>query len=102
MSHYIVLHTPIGSPEETAAALSDEKVARFAQANASGQFPAQCLKTWNPMPHGRSEYMFCLWEGDSPEDVRSSIEEAGLSQILTADIMQVSEIDWFQLTREAT
>jgi len=102
MSHYIMLHTPIGSPEETAAALNQEMIERFAQANATDQFPAKCLKTWNPMPHGRTEYMFCLWESSSIEDVRSSISKAGLDKVLTSDIMQVSETDWFQLTRETS
>lgn len=102
MSHYIVLHTPIGSPEQTTAALGPATISQFAEANATGLFPAKCLKTWNPMPHGRTEYMFCLWEGSSMEDVQSSISESGLDEVLTSDIMQVSEIDWFQLAREAS
>ena len=66
---------------------------------ATGKVPAKCLKTWNPLPHGRAEYAFCLWEAEKPEDILTSLGK--LMDVITADIMQVDEIDWAVLTKAA-
>ena len=72
-------------------------MAEFAKAVTSGQTPAKCIKTWNPTPHGRTDYVFCLWEAEKPEDVEASLGE--MLEYLTADIMQVDETDWEQVAK---
>jgi len=94
MAKYFVLHTLKSSPEEFSEAFNKE-APEFAQAMAAGKTPAKCLKSWNPMPHGRTDYMFCLWEADKPEDVEASL--GPILDYLTADVMLVDEIDWEQM-----
>lgn len=98
MAQYIVLHTLKKSPEEVGAFLA-EGADELARATAAGAFPAKCIKTWNPMPHGRTEYIFCLWEADKLEDVETSLKKSGVLDYLTADTMEVDEIDWEQLAK---
>jgi len=98
MAKYIVLHTLKKSAEEVSKALS-EGAAEIARAMASGETPAKCIKTWNPIPHGRTDYLFCLWEADKPEDVETSIRALGLLEYFTLDAMQVDEIDWEQMAK---
>jgi len=96
MTKYFVMHTP----KKEAAAVQeylDRVSPGFAQANAEGKNPAKCLKTWNPMPHGRDDCLFCLWEAEKPEDITASL--AQMLDYLTADIMQVDETDWMELTK---
>jgi hypothetical protein len=69
----------------------------FAKAIASGQTPAKCIKSWNPIPHGRTDYMFCLWEADKPEDIEASLGQA--NDYLTLDVFKVDEIDWEQMAK---
>jgi len=66
---------------------------------AAGETPVKCLKTWNPIPYGRSNYMFCLREAEKPEDVKTVIETFGLDEYFTVDSMQVAEIDWGELAK---
>jgi hypothetical protein len=63
----------------------------------AGQTPARCLKTWNPMTHGRADYVFCLWVGESAEDIEAVIRDSGMADFITSDVMPVDEIDWAQL-----
>jgi hypothetical protein len=48
---------------------------------ASGETPARCIKTWSPIPYGREDYLFCLWEADSAKDVESTIRSFAFSSI---------------------
>ena len=96
MGKYIVLHTLKKSVEEFSKFFS-EGSPELARAMAAGETPAKCLKTWNPIPHGRTDYVFCLWEADKPEDVKASLEQ--VVDYLTADIMQVDEIDWGEMAK---
>ena len=57
-----------------------------------GETPAKCIKTWNPIPHGRTDYIFCLWEAEKPEDIEASLGD--FLNYLTVDNLQVDEIDW--------
>jgi hypothetical protein len=93
MAKYVVLHTLKTSAEEFSTFFT-EQAAEFARAMAAGETPAQCLYTWNPMPHGRTDYVFCLWEADRGEDVEATLGRLGVLDHLTADVMQVDEIDW--------
>jgi hypothetical protein len=96
MAKYIALHTLKKSGQEVSNALS-AGAAEIAQAMASGKTPAKCIKTWSPIPHGREDYLFCLWESDSAQDVESTIESFGFLEYFTLDAMQVDEIDWEQV-----
>ena len=99
MALYMVLHTPRKSPEELSAMMTEVAMAEVAKANASGALPAKCIKTWNPMPHGRTDYSFCLYEADKLENVEACLEEMGVLEMFTADTMEVTEIDWAELAR---
>ena len=101
MNTYFVLHTYSKTPQEFADAFTEEKMAEFARAMAEGQAPAKCTKTWDPTPHGRGDYVFCLWEAEKPEDVEAAMGGFGLLEYLTADIMQVDETDWEQVAKAA-
>ncbi len=98
MAKYIVLHTLKKSAEEVSKALN-EGAPEIARAMAAGETPCKCLKTWSPLPHGRTDYVFCLWEADKPEDVEATIKAFGLLEYFTLDSMQVDEIDWEQLAK---
>ena len=96
MAKYMVLHTLKKSVEEVSQFLS-AVAAEVAQVTAAGEAPAKCIKTWNPIPHGRTDYVFCLWEADKPEDIEAGLEDA--IDYLTWDIIQVDEIDWEQMAK---
>jgi hypothetical protein len=68
---------------------------------AAGQFPAKCLKTWNPFAFGRGEYVFCIWEAENKEDIEKVLHDAGFYNYVTSDVMQVAEIDWADLAKMA-
>ena len=96
MAKYIVLHTLKKSVEEVSKFMG-ETVPEFARAMAAGETPAKCIKTWDSTPHGRTDYVFCLWEADKPEDIEASL--GPIPDYLTCDIMQVDEIDWEQMVK---
>jgi hypothetical protein len=98
MAKYFALHTLKKSGEEVSNALN-AGAAEVAQAMASGQTPARCIKTWSPIPYGREDYLFCVWEADSAEDVESTIQSFGFLEYFTLDAMQVDEIDWGELAK---
>ena len=91
MAKYIALHTLKKSAEETMNAFN-EASPEMARAMAAGETPAKCIKTWNPIPHGRTDYIFCLWEADKPEDIEATLGD--FLNYLTVDNFQVDEIDW--------
>lgn len=98
MAKYIALHTLKKSPEDIFKVLS-EGAPEFARAMAAGETPCKCLKTWSPLAHGRTDYMFCLWEADKPEDVEATINQFGLLDYMTLDTMEVDETDWEQVAK---
>ena len=98
MAKYIALHTLKKSGEEVSNALS-EGAAEIARAMASGETPARCTKTWSPIPYGREDYLFCLWESVRAKDVEATIRSFGLLDYFTLDAMQVDEIDWEEMAK---
>jgi len=98
MAKYFAFHTLKKSAEEVSNVLN-QGASEIARAMASGETPCKCLKTWTPLPHGREDYLFCLWEADKPEDVEATIRSFGLLEYFTLDAMQVDEIDWGELAK---
>ena len=96
MAKYIALHTLKKSPEEVMKFFS-EMAPKIARAMASGETPAKCIKTWNPLPHGRTDYMFCLWEADKPKDIETTLGK--WLDYLTIDSMRVDEVDWAEYVK---
>lgn len=96
MAKYFVLHRLKKSAEEVSSAMS-ERLPEIARAMAAGETPCFCLKTWSPLPHSREDYLFCLWEADTAQDIQDTIASFGLLDYFTLDIMQVDEIDWKKL-----
>jgi hypothetical protein len=96
MAKYIAVHTLKKSVEEVTKAFA-EAAPESARAMAAGETPAKCIKTWNPIPHGRTDYMFCLWEADKPEDIEASV--GPLLDYLTIDNFKVDEIDWEEFAK---
>ena len=96
MTKYIALHTLKKSPEEVSEALS-AVAPEAARATAAGETPAKCIYTWNPIPHGRTDYLFCLWEADKPEDVETTLSDFGMLEFVTLDTIAVDEVDWAQM-----
>ena len=96
MAKYIAVHTLKKSPEEVMKAFT-EGSPQLARAMAAGETPAKCLKTWNPVPHGRSDYIFCLWEANKPEDIEASLGQ--MLDYVTVDNFQVDEIDWEEFAK---
>ena len=94
MAKFFVVHTLKKSAEEFTA-MFNEQAPEMARMVGAGETPAKCIKTWNPIPHGRTDCVFCLWEADKAEDVDASL--AAVRDYLTADIMQVAELDWAEL-----
>jgi hypothetical protein len=101
MSLYMALHNHRTSPAAYAVAFSQEALMKLAVANASGTWPAHLVRTWDPSAYGRVDPIVCLWEATRPEDITAVLHAAGLDVHLTADIMQVDEIDWAQLALAA-
>ena len=98
MAKYIALHTLKKSAEEVSKALN-EAALEMARAMAAGETPCKCIKTWNPLPYGRTDYAFCLWEAEKPEDIEATLKAFGQLEYVTLDSMQVDEIDWEQLAK---
>jgi len=99
MALYFALHTLKKTPQELHDFWTEESAVELARAMAAGATPAKCIKTWNPAAYGRTDYMFCLWEADKPEDVEATL--GPLLEYLTADVMQVDETDWEQVAKAA-
>ncbi|MHB9034176.1 MAG: hypothetical protein ACYC6L_14145, partial [Anaerolineae bacterium] len=72
----------------------------LAKKMVDGKTSAVCLKSWNPLPYGRSDYMFCLWEADKPEDILATAGEA-ISPYITVDVFKVDEVDWVKMAQMA-
>ena len=100
MAMFFALHTPIGDPAKGWEWFGQGAPA-LAAGMAAGQFPAKCLKTWNPFAFGRGEYVFCIWEAENKEDIEKVLHDAGFYDYVTADVMQVAEIDWADLAKMA-
>jgi hypothetical protein len=98
MTLYIVVHHYKKDPAEFEAYFAARAMV-YAKTMAAGQSPARCIKTWDPSRQGRLDYLFCLWEADRAEDVQRTLQNFGLLEFLTADIMQVGETDWAQLAQ---
>ena len=96
MAKYIALHTLKKSAEEVMK-FFNEASPEVARAMAAGETPAKCIKTWNPIPHGRTDYMFCLWEADKPEDIEATL--GPFLDYLTIDNFKVDEIDWEEFAK---
>ena len=99
MPKFMVVHTHTRPAEEFAAAFTPEALQQMAVQFTSQPGESTCTVSWNPMPHGRGEQMFCLWEGPSAEAVRQALTEHGMDVWFTHDIQQVDEIDWGQLAQ---
>jgi hypothetical protein len=96
MAKFMVVHRFVGDPDEDYKAMNEPELVN-ALVEANGRtVPGRCIYTWIPFNYGRKDlYGFCLWEADSAEDVKISIE--GVTKYLTADIMQVDQLVWEEL-----
>ena len=101
MALYVAVHTYKKDPAEFSAFFT-ARAMYYARTMAAGQSAARCLKTWDPSGQGRLDYLFCLWDADKPEDVQKTLQDFGLLEYLTADIMQVAETDWAQLAQSGS
>jgi len=54
MSLYIIIHNLKTSLEEFSSVMESEGPMELAKAMATGQTPAKCLKSWNPLPYGKN------------------------------------------------
>ena len=100
MALYFALHTPTVDPVAGWEFFTREAPA-LAAAMAAGKMPARALTTWSPLGYGRTDYVFCLWEAEKPEDVMTVIRDSGLANIVATDLMQVDAIDWAELAKMA-
>ena len=96
MSLYIIIHNLKTSVEEFSSVMESEGTMELAKAMATGQTPAKCLKSWNPLPYGNDNMFICLWEADNPSDIEATLGPDMLAMI-TCDPMEVDEIDWAQV-----
>ena len=100
MSLYIVVHSLKVGSEQFSAAMQSEAVPELAKAMSSGATPAKCLKSWNPLPYGKTDTFICLWEANNPSDIEATLGPDMLGMI-TCDPMQVDEIDWADVAKAA-
>ena len=96
MSLYIIIHNLKTSLEEFSSVMESEGPMELAKAMATGQTPAKCLKSWNPLPYGNDNMFICLWEADNPSGIEATLGPDMLA-IITWDPMEVDEIDWAQV-----
>ena len=96
MANYFIAHTLRISADEFSSAMQSETVPELAKAMDSGQTPAKCLKSWNPLPYGNENTFYCLWEANDPSDIEATLGPDMLA-MLTCDPVQVDEIDWAQV-----
>ncbi len=94
MPRYIAHHRMLKNEQETRAWWA-QAVPVIEAANRAGQFPARLLYTWIPVDLTAHPVAWCLWEGESPEVVRATLEQGGILAYMTAEIIEVSENDWF-------
>lgn len=100
MNRYFALHATKGSPEE-GWKYFNEAAPELAVAMAEGRTPARIIKTWSPYDYGRTDYVFCLWEAEKPEDVFATLALTRLPDYVATDLMQVAEIDWAAMAEQA-
>ena len=74
MAKYIAMHALKKSSDEVMTVIAQASP-EFARTMAANKAPAKCLKTWNPIPHGRTDYLICLWEADKAEDINISLAQ---------------------------
>ena len=98
MALYFAVHTYKKEPAEFGVFLA-ARAAHIAKSMAAGKTPARCIKTWDPSGQGRVDYLFCVWDAAKAEDVKTTLQDFGLLDYLTADIMQANETDWAQLAQ---
>ncbi len=101
MPKFMVMHTLKVPAEQFMATFTPERQVQFAQAVSGAQAPARCIKSWQGAAYGRPEWLVCLWEAEKAEDVTAALSQLGMLQMLTADTMQVDEIDWAQIALSA-
>ena len=92
MSLYIIVHSLKKSPEEFGAVMQSEETPQLAKAMAAGETPARCLKSWNPIPYGKTDTFYCLWDADNTDDIAATM--GVMLDYVTCDPVQVDEIDW--------
>ena len=100
MSLYMIAHSLKVSPEQFSTAMQSDAVPELAKAMASGATPAKCLKSWNPIPYGKTDTFFCLWEANNTSDIETTLGPDMLGMI-TCDPLQVDEIDWADVAQAA-
>ena len=100
MSLYMVVHSVKVSPEQFTSVMESEEMPEFAKAMFSGGTPAKCLKSWNPIPYGKTDSFVCLWEADRASDIEATLGPDML-QMITCEPMQVDEIDWAEVAQSA-
>ncbi len=96
MSLYMIVHSLKINADQFSAAMESDGPLELAKAMASGQTPAKCLKSWNPLPYGNENTFYCLWEANDPSDIEATLGPDMLA-MLTCDPVQVDEIDWTQV-----
>ena len=80
--------------------MQSDAVPELAKAMSSGATPAKCLKSWNPIPYGKTDTFICLWEANNTSDIEATLGPDMLGMI-TCDPMQVDEIDWANVAKAA-
>ena len=60
MSLYMIVHSLKINSDQFSAAMESEGPLELAKAMASGETPAKCLKSWNPLPYGNDKVFYCL------------------------------------------
>jgi hypothetical protein len=100
VAKFFAVHTYRQDPAATWAFLG-QGAPELAVQMATGQTPAKCVYTWNPLTHGRADYMFCVWEAEKAEDVQAVLASSGIDAYINTDLMPVDEIDWAAMAQTA-
>ena len=100
MALYIIVHKLKVGPEEFGAVMQSDEMPKLAKAMASGETPAKCLKSWNPLPYGKTYEFYCPWEANRTADIEATLG-ADMLGIITCDPVQVDEIDWAEDAKAA-
>ena len=80
--------------------MQSDAMPEFAKAMFSGATLTKCLKSWNPIPYGKTNTFVCLWEANSTSDIETTLGPDMLAMI-TCEPMQVDEIDWADVAKAA-